>query len=80
MTLPRVHLPDPIDDDATDHATGGARVSRFDVERLACGELRGDDAARVQHAIDRDPALQAFLAEGVALGAGAGAGGTWGLC
>jgi hypothetical protein len=63
MTLPRVHLPDPIDDDATDHATGGARVSRFDVERLACGELRGDDAARVQQAIDRDPALQAFLQE-----------------
>ena len=59
MTLPRVHRPEPIDDDAS----YAARVSRFDVERLACGELRDDDAARVQRAIDRDPALQAFLQE-----------------
>lgn len=61
MTLPRVHLPDLSDDAAV--ASDSARVSRFDVERLACGELTGDDAARVQRAIDRDPTLQAFLQE-----------------
>jgi hypothetical protein len=60
MTLPRVHLPDLSDDAAADDS---ARVSRFDVERLACGELCGEEAARVQRAVDRDPALQAFLQE-----------------
>lgn len=59
MPLPRVHLPDLSDDDAAD----SARVSRFDVGRLTCGELTGDDAARVQQAIDRDPAPRAFLEE-----------------
>ncbi len=64
MTLPRVHLPTfPGDDDADDHTNDHARVSRFDVERLACGELAGDEATRVQRAVDKDPALQAFLQE-----------------
>ncbi len=71
MTLPRVHLPTLPDDDADDHgnehgnehANDHARVSRFDVERLACGELSGDEAARVQRAVDEDSALRAFLQE-----------------
>lgn len=64
MTLPRVHLPElSDDDDGADFASDSARVSRFDVERLACGELAGDELARVQRAVDDDPALQEFLRE-----------------
>lgn len=64
MTLPRVHLPEfPDADDDLAVAAESTRVSRFDVERLACGELTGDEAARVQRAVDADPALQDFLRE-----------------
>lgn len=54
-----IHLPNPdlIDD---------AQVTRFDVERLACGELSGDSKARVERALQADPALQAFYDDVVA--------------
>ncbi len=55
MTQARALLP-LIGDDDDDRA-----VSRFDVERLATGELSGDDAARVMAAVDADPALKAFF-------------------
>lgn len=42
------------------------RVSRFDVERLAVGELTGADKARVEAAVKADPALQAFFDDVVA--------------
>lgn len=63
MPLPRVHLPEIDDDDDRADAVDGNRVSRFDVERFACGELSGVAAARVQRGIDEDPALKAFLDE-----------------
>jgi hypothetical protein len=62
---------DDRDDDRDDDRGGevggdGARpdrVSRFDVERLFCGELSGNEAARVQRAVDDNPVLRAFLHE-----------------
>lgn len=41
-------------------------VSRFDVERLAVGELTGDEKARVEAAVAADPALRAFFDDVVA--------------
>jgi hypothetical protein len=58
MTQAHIHLPHISDDD------DDARiVTRFDVERLACGELSGDEAARVQAAVDADADLKAFFAD-----------------
>jgi len=56
-----LQLPTILDDD-----DGNARVSRFDVERLACGELTGDDEARVRRALENDAALRAVYNEIVA--------------
>ena len=52
ITLPR------LDDD--DAPAGSDAVTRFDVERYACGELTGDARARVEAALAADPALRAF--------------------
>ena len=41
-------------------------VSRFDIERLAVGELTGDDKARVEAAIAADAVLKAFFDDVVA--------------
>ncbi|HEY1099949.1 MAG TPA: hypothetical protein VGF99_13525, partial [Myxococcota bacterium] len=60
---PRVILPTIPDDDHDDRA-----VTRFDVERYACGELDGDVArrAQVEAALAADPALKAFYEDVVA--------------
>jgi hypothetical protein len=55
--MSRIHLPSLADDASADVA---ARVTRFDVERLAVGELSGAAAQRVQAAIDSDASLKAF--------------------
>lgn len=55
--MSRIHLPSLADDASADDA---ARVTRFDVERLAVGELSGAAAQRVQAAIDSDASLKAF--------------------
>ncbi len=60
----KINLPH-LDDDAVS-ATDAGRVSRFDVERLACGELHGPEKARVEAALAADPALKAFFDDVVA--------------
>lgn len=62
---PRVILPTIPDDDSSVIATV---VTRFDVERYACGELDGDVArrAQVEAALAADPALKAFYDDVVA--------------
>jgi hypothetical protein len=60
MNAPKITLP-RIDDDDDRRA-----VTLFDVERHATGELQGEDAARVQAALDADPTLAAVHAELVA--------------
>lgn len=47
-------------------AAADARVTRFDVERLACGELTGADKVRVEAALQSDPKLKAFFDDVVA--------------
>lgn len=59
MTATTIHLPavPDVDNDA---------VTRFDVERLAVGELSGADKARVEAAVAADPVLKAFFDDVVA--------------
>lgn len=56
----------PVVPDGDDQGDADRRVSRFDVERYACGELSAVERARVEAALAADPALRALHDEVVA--------------